>query len=272
MKQNKTYLGLITGAILFSLLSMTPIVLGQSASDLPVYNQFKDASSGTFATGELIYINKGKKLGTESYKLSKTSSGGVKLTASGVVTPPIPIPFVKPKIKFDQTIQVSKELKPLSLELQYKGPLGIGNKKIKVTVNGDQVKVDRGGKKSEKTLRSTNPFFLGTNSSQAIVALLLVAKGGPEQMTEILSGSTGPGGGEEGQITRGVELKSIDTRRMKIKGNILDVDRFVYGELESKIEKAIYVKNGTFIAYQRLNAENPFYVYRSDLLGENFKL
>jgi len=272
MKQKKVYVVLIIGAILFSLLSVNLMVLGQSASDMQTYKKFKNVSSGIFATGELTYINKGKKLGTESYKLSKTNSGGVRLSASGVVTPPIPIPFVKPKIKFNQTIQVSKDLKPLSLKLQYKGPLGIGNKKINITVDGDQVKVDRGGKNSKKTLNSTNPFFLGTNSSQAIVALLLVVKDGPEQMTEILSGSTGPGGGEKGQITRGIKLKSIDSRKLKVNGNILEVDRFIYGEQKSKIEKAIYVKNGSFVAYQRLNAENPFYVYRSDLLGENFEL
>ncbi len=272
MKRKKFYVGLITVAVLFSLLPVTLMVSGQSASDMQTYNKFKNASSGIFATGELTYINKGKKLGTESYKLNKTNSGGVRLSSSGVVTPPIPIPFVKPKIKFDQTIRVSRELKPLSLELQYKGPLGIGNKKINIAVKGGQVKVDRGGKNSEKTLSSANPFFLGTNSSQAIVALLLVLKNGPKQMTEILSGSTGPGGGEEGQIIRGIELKSIDSRKLEGNGNILEVDRFVYGERESKIEKAIYVKNGGFIAYQRLNAENPFYVYRSDLLGENFKL
>lgn len=272
MRQNKLYLVSIALIFLALLLITTSTGMGQTDSDLRAYQQFNKVTSGPFARGELIYINEGKQLGTESYELSKTDSGEIKLTASGVVTPPIPIPFVKPKIKFDQTISASGELRPLSLNLQYKGPLGIGSKKIKISVSGERVKIDRGGKKDQITLNSANPFFAGTSSSQAIVALLLAKLERPKEMTEIISGGTGPGGGEEGQITRRIELKSVGTKTFRIGGEQILSQYFVFGESNSDVEKVIYVKSGSFIAYERSDADNTFYVYRSDLLGKDFEL
>jgi len=272
MWQNRFYLFTIALVLLAFPLLSPPAAVGQTVQDPGAYERFKKLSSGIIEKGELIYINEGKKLGTESYELKKNGAKEIKLTASGVVTPPIPIPFVKPKIKFDQTITVSGELSPLTLNLQYKGPLGIGNKKIRVSVSEDQVKVDRGGKKENATLQSANPFFVGTSSSQAVLALLLAKLGRPEEMTEILSGGTGPGGGDDGQITRRLELKSVGEKKLQPGGEPIETEYFVFAERDSKAEKTIYVNNGSFLAYERSDPDGTFYVYRSDRLGKDFEL
>jgi len=100
----------------------------KEGSDLLLHRLNKN-ETGVVESGRLIYINDGNKLGNESYRISKKEEGGLELSSEGVVTPPIPIPFIKPRINFNQTISLDDNFAPVSLSLQYKGPLGIGSKK-----------------------------------------------------------------------------------------------------------------------------------------------
>ncbi len=226
---------------------------------------------GVFASGKLAYVSNGKDLGSESYELKKLETGEVSLTSEGVVTPPIPIPFVKPKIKFDQEITVGSDLDPIELSLNYDGPLGIGSSKIRATVGDGRIDADLGGTEKEGKLKSNVAFFQGTGGSQALTALILTRSNSSGKFTEIRTGGTGPQSGDEDRLQVVLELVRKGTQELKINGSLQEVDRYVLDDPGSNVDKVILTKEGTFIAYLRLGGENSFFVYRTDLLGEDYK-
>lgn len=230
-----------------------------------------ELETGVFASGNLAYVSNGKDLGSESYELTKLNSGEIKLTSEGVVTPPIPIPFVKPKIKFDQEIIVGSDLSPKELILDYNGPLGIGSSKIRATVSDGRIDADLGGEEKSGQLNSGAAFFQGTGSSSALLTLILVSSNSPGKLTEIRTGGTGPQSGDEDRFQVNLELIKRETRELEINGSLETVDRYVLDDPGSSVDKVILFREGTFIAYLRLGGENSFYVYRTDLLGEDYK-
>lgn len=228
--------------------------------------------NGVFARGELSYVSNGKDLGSETYELVKRNSGEIALVSEGVVTPPIPVPFVNPKIKFDQEIVVGGNFAPLSLDLNYDGPLGIGSDELKVTVSSGRINADLGGEQKEAELESNDSFFQGTGGSQALTTLVLANKDNPAgEIIEIRTGGSGPQSGDEDRLLVYLELEREGDQNLEIDGSMRSVQRYVLKDPESDVDKVILADGGTFIAYLRLGGENPFYVYRSDLLGEDYE-
>jgi len=227
--------------------------------------------SGPVESGKLVYINDGKQLGSESYSIRKKKNGSLALSSEGVVTPPIPIPFVKPKIKFTQEIMIDSNLEPVSLDLQYKGPLGIGNKKIRATVSDGKLEIKRGKKEQRRILEKNRYVFAGTSSSRALLAIILSAEERPDNFTEIRSGGTGPQGGDETRILVDVALESKTEMEISLDGNSVLADVYTYREVGTEREAEALTFKGRLIAYRVLDEENSFYVYREDLLGKDFR-
>lgn|GEM_PF-2358320 len=269
----KKNLATVSVVLLASIISLAISLAGHN---FPLYAQtttdnLAELESGVFATGDLAYVSGGKDLGSESYELTKLNSGEIKLTSEGVVTPPIPIPFVKPKIKFNQEIIVRSDLSPKDLMLDYNGPLGIGSSKIRATVSDGLVDADLGGKEKSAQLNSSAAFFQGTGSSSALTTLILASLNGSDKLTEIRTGGTGPQSGDEDRLLVNLELARKETQELKINGSLETVNRYVLNDPGSSVDKVILSREGTFIAYLRLGGENSFYVYRTDLLGEDYK-
>lgn len=253
------------------LLILTFSASSQTVPALEALENLNSIETGVFTSGELAYVSNGKDLGSESYEITKNGSGEIVLTSNGVVTPPIPIPFVKPKIKFDQKITVGGDFSPKSLRLNYNGPLGIGSDKIRATVRNGRIDAVLGGDNRQADLRATYSFFGGTVSSQALTALILVSKNGLEEITEIRTGGTGPQSGDEDRLKVRLRLLRKETQQLTVKGNSKEVERYVLNDPETGVDKVIIATGGTFIAYLRVGGENPFYVYRTDLLGEEYE-
>ena len=209
-------------------------------------------------------------MGSENFQIRKEVTGELILTSEGVITPPIPIPFVKPKIKFEQTITVGEGLRPLSLSLQYRGPLGIGNRKISAYVEDDLLTFSEGKREETIELDSESAVFLGTSSSQALFSIILARRKDVAKFTEIRSGGSGPPREDEG-IVGNLLLKSRGEREISIEGKKELVDRFTFREGENDREKTIIAKEGTFLASIIRDGEDEFYVYREDLLGVDFR-
>jgi len=267
MNNNKIYK--LSLSVLLLLMLIPTLGSGQTGDFLSAADRYNTIDSGEFASGKLVYIADGKDLGSETFKLIKKPSGTIVAESEGVVTPPIPIPFIKPKIKYNQTAEVSSNFIPLSLFLQYKGPLGIGNKKINVTVDGNNVTAEIGNDIKNTTVIPEKSVFSGIGGSQALFAFILSQKDGQRSFTEIRSGASGPQG-DNPAIEMDIEL--LDTRRveMEINGTTTEVTEYTFREIESERVKIITVKDGTFITYRSKDSENPFYLYREDLLGEDF--
>ncbi|MBS3766090.1 hypothetical protein KGY71_06180 [Candidatus Bipolaricaulota bacterium] len=263
----------ISSCVLLLLFLLLPLSVGsQPALAQEALESLNSTESGVFARGELAYVSDEKDLGSESYELVKRDSGEIVLISEGVVTPPIPIPFVNPKIKFDQEIKVGEDLFPRTIKLNYDGPLGIGSDKIRATVQNGQIDADLGGERKEAELESIDSFFQGTGGAQALTALILSKKDGLEEIVEIRTGGTGPQSGDEDRLKAYLELKRKDTRELEFEGSgTREVNRYVLNDPGSDVDKVILADGGTFIAYLRLGGENPFYVYRSDLLGEDYE-
>lgn len=256
--------------LLFLSLVLLLTVSSQPAQAQGALESLNSTETGVFARGELSYVSDGKDLGSETYELIKRDSGEIVLISEGVVTPPIPIPFITPKIKFDQEITVADDYSPRSLKLNYDGPLGIGSDKIRVTVQDGQIDADLGGEQKEARLEPIDSFFQGTAGSLAITALTLDNMDVPGEIIEIRTGGTGPQSGDEDRLKAYLVLNRKERQELEIDGTPKVVDRFVLNDPESNVEKVILADGGTFIAYLRLGGENPFYAYRSDLLGEDY--
>ncbi|MCF7890798.1 hypothetical protein K9M78_06220 [Candidatus Bipolaricaulota bacterium] len=267
---------ILTKSSFFSLLLFLLLILpsgasNQTGSAVEALENLNSTKTGVFTSGELVYVSNGKDLGSESYELTKRESGEIVLTSNGVVTPPIPIPFVKPKIKFDQEITVGEDFAPKSLRLDYNGPFGIGSDRIRATVRDGRVEAVLGGDNKQVSLETTYSFFQGTGGSQALTALILVSKDGLNEITEIRTGGTGPQSGDKDRLKVNLELKREENQNLEINGNRKKVRRYVLSDPGSSVDKVILTDGGTFIAYLRVGGENPFFVYRSDLLGEDYE-
>ena len=270
MHEGKYLLGFAL-LILVLLASPSGVESSGQTADNSLLEEFSRAESGVIESGELLYINQGKKLGNESYQIMKTETGGLRLEAEGVVTPPIPIPFVKPKIKFSQNIEVDRYLKPESLFLQYKGPLGIGSKKINATIAAGEIELKRGKDRKKLKLPEGENVFVGTTSSQALFALILATREEIELFTEIRSGGSGPPGQNEERVLVEVRLESTSETELNPSGAPGPVKRYVFVEPENGRRKEIFVRDGTFLVYRASSEEGSFYVFRSDLLGKDFR-
>ena len=233
--------------------------------------RLNDKDSGQVESGKLVYINDGKELGSENYVIRKKKDGGLALNSEGVVTPPIPIPFVKPKIKFNQTIHLDNNLEPVSLSLQYKGPLGIGSKKITATVNDNFLEIKRGKKEKSLELTEGRYFFTGTTSSGALFAIVIAREGAISNLTEILSGGTGPRGGNEDKVLSKVVFETSQTRTMKVDGKATEVTGYTYREEETGRKRELIMRGGSLIAYRAKSEDSSFYAFREDLLGKGFR-
>lgn len=265
----------ITVALFIAIMVLLPSgVTAQDLTFLPALQLYNSQGPGTFASGELRYIADGKGLGSESYKITKRPDGKVELTSEGVVTPPIPIPFIKPKIKYSQDIILSEALVPESLFLQYKGLLGIGSQKISVSVDGEDVLARIGNDEKNAVVDPEKSVFSGIGASQALFAFILSRRDGATQFTEIRSGGSGPQGADQELTIEIVEiaLQEKTDRTIEVGDQTIQVSEYTFVEEDGGRVKSFLIKDGTFLALTSRGSENPFdYIYRSDLLGEDFR-
>ncbi len=261
----------ITGVLFLAIMVLLPF--GGYAQDLPflpALERYNSQDSGDFASGELIYVADGKDLGSETYTITKKIGGKVEVTSEGVVTPPIPIPFIKPKIKYSQTIVLSEGLVPESLFLEYKGPLGIGNQKISVSVDGEDVLAKIGNDEKKAVVDPEKSVFSGIGASQALFGFILSQREGATQFTEIRSGGSGPPGDDQ-KLTVDIILQKKSDRTLEKSDQTIEVTEYTFVEEGEGTRKSFLVKDGTFLALISRDSENPFYIYRGDVLGEDFE-
>ena len=258
--------------LLFSAIGFSSYtVLARDSDSGSVMQKLKNIDKGVVETGRLVYVNDGKELGNETYEIRKGNEGSLVLNSEGVVTPPIPIPFIKPKINFNQNIYLTKELEPVSLSLQYKGPLGIGSKKISASVNGDTLEIKRGKEERTLELKDDQFFFSGTTSSGALFAIVLAREGAIPGLTEIKSGGTGPQSGAEDQVLAEVVFQEKKEKSLQLNGKETTVTSYKYIEKGTNRERELMIKDGSLVVYRAKAGESTFYAFREDLLGEGFR-
>lgn len=264
----------------FQILFLTIIALsfsftacGQTPEFPYAMKQYRAQNWGEFASGELAYIANGKNLGTESYTMSKQPDGKVVVESEGVFTIPTPIPFIKPKVKLSQTITVTRELHPVSLFLQYKGPLGIGSQKISISLNKNKLQAKAGNNIMETAVDPAKAVFVGAGSSQALFALILAQREDQVEFTEIKTRSGDPGSeGDNQQLKAHIILLEKEEVQLHLNKSLTQVTKYTFKDVDSGTNKSVFVREGSFIAFQSVSSGNSFCMYRSDLLAKDFQL
>ena len=232
--------------------------------------QDEDIQGELLDSGKMIYIFDGKQLGNETYRLIRKETEDILLVSEGIVT--IPIPFIRPKIKYDQRIEVDNDYRPLSFFLQYRGPLGIGNKKVTAKVTEDEIDIKDGKEEKSVNLDGDNYVFSGTSGSQAMFSYVLSRRENISSFSEIRLGNSGPPSEDEDRVVRDLILNSTDRTEMMIEGKNTPVTSYVFTLENGDQRRELITENGNFILYSVEDEDNSFYVYREDKLGKDFKL
>lgn len=161
---------------------------------------------GYVQRGKLAYDLDGRRVAEETYRLERSGDDEVRLTSSGSFF--FRVLFVSVRVAFDQEIELDAELRPRAYTLETRGPLGLGDRRIAVCVEGEVATAVVGEEKRELAVPEGDALFAGTLAAYVILPALFAARAangvlevaavgagaGPPRRTG--SGSAGDGGGE----------------------------------------------------------------------------
>ncbi len=220
-------------------------------------------SVGYVQVGRIVYELDGKRVAEESYRLERPSENTVRLTSSGSFF--VRVLFVTVTVTFDQEIDLDAELRPRAYTLEARGPLGFGNRRIAVGVEGGVVTATVGEERRELVLLEGNALFTGTLAAYVILPALYAARAsdGALQLTAIGAG-TGPGGrSQTGSTEEGVgELKRQGTAEIEVGGSVLVLEQ--YRAQTGSFGGTLLARGTEFVAFLG-EGERPLTAYRVDL-------
>lgn len=218
---------------------------------------------GYVQTGRLAYDLDGKRVAEEVYRLERSTEDTVRLTSSGSFF--FRVLFVTVSVAFEQEIELDGELRPRSYVLETRGPLGFGNQRITVAVDGATATATIGEEQRELTLPEGNAVFAGTLASYVILPSLHDARAvdGVLLLTAIGTG-TGPGGRartESSDESLG-DLRRQDGVEIEVGGSALVLDR--YRAQTGSFGGTLLARGTEFVAFIG-EGERALIAYRLDL-------
>jgi hypothetical protein len=236
---------------------------------------------GNVEIGRLVFEGQGKRLGEESYLLRRLESGKVQLTSTGTFA--FQVLFVKLKFEYTQEINLDSDLRPISFALDMNGPLGFGNQKTEIKIEGDTAFISAGDEKREENIESDNTIILGMFSSYALIPKLFeVRANGDKANFKVLT--SGGFGGREGrrreEASTGassppspisfVEVERIGTVMIKDVSKEIEIERYLIKTGNG--ESTLLAKDGELIGFIGQGPNGSFVVYRADLFPKGFEM
>lgn len=182
---------------------------------------------GYVQSGRLAYELDGKRVAEETYRLQGSGSGEVRLVSSGILS--VRVLFVTVNVEFTQEIGLDRDLRPRSYLLETQGPLGIGNQRIAVTVDGERAIATVGDERWELAVPAGNAFFMGTLAAYAVLPALYAARAQGGALTlEAIGVARGPAVGSRSgsAVDAAVELARQGTVEVLVGGRALELDRY----------------------------------------------
>ncbi len=250
-----------------------PVILPPATTDTPVVEVERDEDAadlhrvplplGYVQTGRLAYDLDGKRVAEEVYRLERSTEDTVRLTSSGSFF--FRVLFVTVSVAFEQEIELDGELRPRSYTLETRGPLGFGNQRVSITVDGATAMTTVGGERRELVLPEGNALFAGTLAAYVILPSLHEARAadGVLLLTSIGAG-TGPGGRPRAESSgEGTgDLRRQEGVEVEVGGSMLVLDR--YRAQTGGFGGTLLARGAEFVAFLG-EGERALTAYRLDL-------
>ena len=214
--------------------------------------------------GRLIYETDGNRLAEETYRLTRGPEG-VEIVSTGSFSAKFLL--VRVTVNFSQEIRLDPDLRPRTYTLEARGPLGFGNRRVFVFVEGNEVKVIAGNAVQTLAMPSGNAFFLGTLAAYTILPALYEAWA---VENGLVLAPVGTGGGPGAPFAAGeVEVIRLETVSMETAQGLLLLDR--YRIRVGNFMGTLFARGLEFVAFLGEGAR-PFTVYRVDLFPHGIRL
>jgi hypothetical protein len=216
--------------------------------------------------GRLIYETNGKRLAEETYRLTRGPEG-VEIVSTGSFSAKFLL--VRVTVNFSQEIRLDPDLRPRTYTLEARGPLGFGNRRVSVFVEGNEVKVIAGNEVQTLAMPSGNAFFVGTLAAYAILPALYAAWAEENGLVLFPVGTGGGPGAPSGAAAGEVRVIAQEPVPMETTKGMLLLDR--YRIRAGNFAGTLLAWGPEFVAFLG-EGERTFTAYRADLFPKGIRL
>ncbi|MBC7220399.1 hypothetical protein H5T55_02800 [Candidatus Bipolaricaulota bacterium] len=214
---------------------------------------------GYVQVGRLAYELDGRRVAEETYRLERLGSDAVRLTSSGRFF--FRVVVVAVSVAFEQEIQLDGDLRPRTYTLETRGPLGFGNQRITVAVEGTRAVATSGDERQEIPMPDGDAIFVGTLAAYALLPAVHLARA-PGKV--LLLQPVGSGAGPGGRAAAGgpIEVIHDGTTELAVGGRAVIVER--YRVQAGGFTGTLLARGLEFVAFLG-EGERVFLAYRVDL-------
>ena len=221
---------------------------------------------GYVQVGRLVYELKGKWVAEETYRLARRPEG-MEITSAGSFS--VKVLFVPVTVNFNQEIFLDSHGRPRSYKLEARGPLGFGNRRVSVSVNGNEARVATGSEARTLAMPSGNAFFVGTLAAYAILPALYAAWAEENGLVLFPVGTGGGPGAPSGAAAGEVRVIAQEPVPMETTKGMLLLDR--YRIRAGNFAGTLLAWGPEFVAFLG-EGERTFTAYRADLFPKGIRL
>jgi hypothetical protein len=254
----------------------------EPASGRPAEPSTPEAPVVESERGTLVFEAQGRKLGEETFKLKRLPTGEVQLTSQGSFL--FRVLLVNVQFRYTQEIRWDSALSPRFLALQIKGPLGFGNRSLKVEIDESRRAVITSGEEERWVeLPAERLALLGMFSSYVVLPRLIADE---ERVRLSVLGAEGFGGPRERRDPPPppvftVEIVRIDNVSVRSGSIEWEVRRYLLkgadpnsdGDEEGEEGLRLLILDGQLIGVVARSPERgSFQVYRADLFPDGFEI
>ena len=221
---------------------------------------------GHVQVGRLVYEVEGKRVAEETYRLARRPEG-VEIVSAGSFS--VKFLFMLVTVNFSQEIFLDPDFWPRSYKLEARGPLGFGNRKVSVSVNGSEAQMAAGNEARTLAMPSGNAFFVGTLAAYAILPALYAALAGETGLVLVPVGTGGGPGAPSGAVAGEVRVIAQEPIPMETTKGRLLLDR--YRIQAGNFTGTLLAWGPEFVAFLG-EGERTFTAYRADLFPKGIRL
>jgi hypothetical protein len=231
-------------------------------------------------SGRLAFEVQHQRLGEEEYQLVHLPSGEYQLRSQGFFS--LQVVGAEVKFEYTQEIQTSAELRPISFSLEFRGPLGLGNRSTRVHIEGETALVTSGENQQEVTVPQGRFALLGMFSSYALATKFFAGREHVRLTVLVAAGLEGPGDQPQDPKTTTLLFPLEATKLAPL--TIRDRASGVEGQVEQyqlRMDEEdseglkLLVMDGEFLGLldtSRAEADESFQIWRLDLFPQGFEV
>ena len=221
---------------------------------------------GYVQVGRLVYEVDGKRAAEETYRLTRRPEG-IEITSAGTFS--VKVLFVPVTVSFSQEIFLDSDFRPRSYNLEARGPLGFGNRRVSVSANGNEAQVRAGAEARTLAMPSGNAFFAGTLAAYAILPALYAAWAEENSLVLFPVGTGGSPGAPSDAAAEEARVIAQEPIPMETTKGMLLLDRYRFQA--GNFTGTLLAWGPEFVAFLG-EGERAFTAYRADLFPKGIRL